>query len=165
MENHNITGEFLVKTSTEEFSVPNRHKWWKIEIFRERKSWINRKYRLQNQIASERRKCCVRWDQKRVVYCEFLKFGETVNAVRYRQRTINLNHALITKRLEQVWRCGKIILLLDNVPIHIKKLKNLNRGCGTSSSVFTGHCFFGLSLPNNGARISYAALFKFWREK
>jgi len=54
------------------------------------------------------------WDQKGAVYHELLKLGETVNANRYRQQMINLNHALIQKRLEWARRHGKIILLHDN---------------------------------------------------
>lgn len=43
---------------------------------------------------------CVWWDYKSAVYHELLKPGDTVNANRYRQQMINLNHALIEKRPE-----------------------------------------------------------------
>jgi [histone H3]-lysine36 N-dimethyltransferase SETMAR len=64
---------------------------------------------------------CVWWDQKGVVYHELLKTGETVNADRYRQQMINLNHALIEKRPEWARRHGKAILLHDNAPSHTAK--------------------------------------------
>ena len=76
---------------------------------------------------------CVWWDQKGVVYHEFLKPGETVNTDCYRQQMINLNHALIEKRPEWARRHGKVILLHDNAPSHTAKpvqdtLKSLGWG-------------------------------------
>ena len=64
---------------------------------------------------------CVLWDQKGVVYYELPKPGETVNTGRYRQKMINLNHALIEKRPEWARRHGKVILLNDNAPAHKAK--------------------------------------------
>ena len=53
-----------------------------------------------------------------MVYFELLKPGETVNADRYRQQIINLNHALIEKWPESARRHGKVILQHDNAPSH-----------------------------------------------
>ena len=64
---------------------------------------------------------CIWWDQKGVVYHEFLKLGETVNTVRYRQQLINLNHALIEKRPDWATRHGKLILQQDNASSHTAK--------------------------------------------
>ena len=41
---------------------------------------------------------CVWWDQSSIVYYKLLESGKTVNAERYHQQIINLNHALIEKR-------------------------------------------------------------------
>ena len=41
---------------------------------------------------------------------------------RYRQQMINLNLALIERRLEWAKRQGKVILLHDNAPSHTSKL-------------------------------------------
>lgn len=49
---------------------------------------------------------------------QFLKPGETVDNVRYREQMIHLNHALIEKRPEWAKRHGKVILLHDNAPAH-----------------------------------------------
>ena len=64
---------------------------------------------------------CVWWDQSGIVYYELLKPGETVNAQRYRQQMINLNHALIERRPEWARRHGKVIVLHDNAPSHTAK--------------------------------------------
>ena len=56
--------------------------------------------------------------EKGLLYYELLKPGETVNAGRYRQQLINLNHALIEKRPEWARRHGRIILLHDNASSH-----------------------------------------------
>ena len=40
---------------------------------------------------------CVWWDQSGIVYYELLEPGKTVNAQRYHQEMINLNHVLIEK--------------------------------------------------------------------
>jgi Transposase. len=65
---------------------------------------------------------CVWWDQSGIVYCKLLEPGETVNAQRYPQEMINLNHALNEKRPEWAKRHGKVILLHDNAPSHTSKL-------------------------------------------
>jgi Transposase. len=59
---------------------------------------------------------CVWWNQSGIVYCKLLEPSETVNAQRYHQEIINLNHALIKKRLEWAKRHGKVILLHDSAP-------------------------------------------------
>jgi len=56
------------------------------------------------------------WDQKDVVYYEFLKPGETVNTDRYRQQMINLNRTLLQKRPEYQKRQHKVIFLDDTAP-------------------------------------------------
>ena len=63
---------------------------------------------------------CVWWDQSGIVYYELLELSKTVNAQHYHQQMINLNHALIEKRPEWAKRHGKVILLHDNAPSHIK---------------------------------------------
>ncbi|GFW75248.1 mariner Mos1 transposase [Trichonephila clavipes] len=63
----------------------------------------------------------VRGDQSGIVYYEHLKFGETVNAQRYGQQMINLNHALIEKRPKWDRSNGQGILLHDNAPSHTAK--------------------------------------------
>ena len=50
-----------------------------------------------------------------------LKPGETVDADRYRQQMINLNHALIEKRPEWARRHGRVILIHDNASSHTAK--------------------------------------------
>ena len=65
---------------------------------------------------------CIWWDQCGLVYCELLKPGETVNTDRYRQQIINLNHALIEKRLEWARKHGKVIQQHDNAPSHTAKV-------------------------------------------
>ena len=60
--------------------------------------------------------------EKGLLYYELLKPGETVDAGRFRQQLINLNHALIEKRPE--WarrRHGRVILLHDNASSHTAK--------------------------------------------
>ena len=49
-----------------------------------------------------------------MVYFELLKPDKTVNTDRYWQQIINLNHALIEKRLEWAQRHGKVIQQHDN---------------------------------------------------
>ena len=63
--------------------------------------WDNHQHRLQNQLDSARRQCCV-FGGTRKVWCTTP--GETVNTDRYRQQMINLNHALIEKRPEDTAR-------------------------------------------------------------
>jgi len=41
---------------------------------------------------------CVWWDQKRVIYYDLLKSGETVNAHRYHQQLIKLHRAMREKK-------------------------------------------------------------------
>ena len=64
---------------------------------------------------------CSWWDQKGLLYYELLKPGETVDAGRYRQQLINLNHALIEKLTEWARRHGRVILLHDNASSHTAK--------------------------------------------
>ena len=45
-----------------------------------------------------------------------------MNTDRYRQKIINLNHALIKKRPEWTRRHGKVILQHDNAPYHTAKV-------------------------------------------
>lgn len=56
------------------------------------------------------------------MYYELLKPGETVNIQRYRQQMINLNFALLEKRLEWDTSDAKVILQHDNAPAHSAKL-------------------------------------------
>ena len=65
---------------------------------------------------------CVWWDQSGIVYCKLLEPGKTINAQRYHQQMINLNHALIEKQPEWAKRQEKVILLQDNAPFHTSKL-------------------------------------------
>ena len=52
----------------------------------------------QGQIGSAKKiMLCVRWDQSGIVYYKLLEPVESVNAQRYHQQMINLNHALIEK--------------------------------------------------------------------
>jgi Transposase. len=79
---------------------------------------------------------CVWWDQSSIVYYKLLEHGKTVNAERYHQQMINLNHALIEKRPEWAKRHGKVILLHDIAPSHTSKLANdtlKSLGCDTLS--------------------------------
>ena len=62
------------------------------------------------------------WDQKRAVYYELLKPGETVTDDRHRQQLIKLNQALKRKRPEWGNRIHKVILLHDNARPHVAKL-------------------------------------------
>jgi len=55
------------------------------------------------------------------MYYEPLKPDEAVNAQRYRQQMINLNHALIEIRPEWARRHGKVIVLHDNASCHTAK--------------------------------------------
>lgn len=64
---------------------------------------------------------CVWWDQTGIVYYELLKPGETVNAARYSQQMVDLNHALTEKRPQFAQRHGKVILQHDNAPSHTAK--------------------------------------------
>jgi len=64
---------------------------------------------------------CVWWDQEGVIYYEYLKSGETVNADRYRQQLIDLNRTLLKKRSQYKKRQHKLILHHDNDPAHKAK--------------------------------------------
>jgi Transposase. len=106
-------------------SVPNCDWWRKVDLFWEPKvekivavpseagpsiPWPNR--------FGRKIMLCVWWDQSGIVYYKLLEPGKTVNAQRYHQEMINLNHALIEKRLEWAKRHGKVIVLHGNAPSH-----------------------------------------------
>ena len=107
--------------------VTGHEKWIYFENPKHKRSWVTPGDESSTSTARSnryRRKTmlCVWWDQKGVIYYEFLKPGETVNTERYRQQMINLNQALCEKRLEYQKRQHKVILLHDNAPSHTAKL-------------------------------------------
>lgn len=105
--------------------VTSDEKWIYFKNPKRKKSWVNPGEASTSTAKPDRfgkkTMLCVWWDQRGVVYHELLKPGETVNAQRYRQQIINLNHALIEKRPEWATRHGKVILLHDNAPSHTAK--------------------------------------------
>ncbi|VVC46049.1 Transposase, type 1 [Cinara cedri] len=87
-----------------------------------RKPWVNPGRPSTSTVKPDRfgkkAMLCVWWDQIGAVYHELLIPGKIVNANRYRQQMINLNYALIEKRLEWARRHGKVH---DNAPAHKAK--------------------------------------------
>lgn len=105
--------------------VTGDEKWIYFDNPKRKKSWLSpgeaapstpRKNRFGKKTM-----LCIWWDQKGLLYYELLKPGETVDADRYRQQMINLNHALIEKRPEWARRHGRVILLHDNASSHTAK--------------------------------------------
>ncbi|GFX56483.1 mariner Mos1 transposase [Trichonephila clavipes] len=64
---------------------------------------------------------CIWWYLTGTVYYEHLNPSETFNTQRYRQEMINLNPALIERRLKWANSYVKGILLHGNAPSHIAK--------------------------------------------
>ena len=56
---------------------------------------------------------CIWWDQEDMVYYKWLKPGETITAVYYKQQLMKLNQALKKKNIE------KLILLHENARPHV----------------------------------------------
>ena len=106
--------------------VTGDEKWIYLENPKRKKSWLSPGEDGPSTPRSNRfgRKTmlCVWWNQCGMVYFELLKPGETVNTDRYRQKIINLKHALIEKRSEWARRHGKVILQHDNAPSHTAKV-------------------------------------------
>jgi len=69
----------------------------------------------------KKRILCVWWNWEGVIYYELFKPGETVNADRYRQQLVDLNHALLKKRPQYKKRQDELILLHKNTPVHKTK--------------------------------------------
>ena len=64
---------------------------------------------------------CVWWDMKGIIYYEFLKANETVNASLYSQQLMRMNQALLRKRPNNGKGNRKVILLHDNARPHVAK--------------------------------------------
>ena len=77
-----------------------------MDILREskrNKSWVNPGQSSRSSARpnhfEKKRMLCVWWDQDGEVYYELLKFSETVHADRFKQQIIDLNRALLKKRV------------------------------------------------------------------
>ena len=105
--------------------VTGDEKWIYFENPKRKKSWVDPGQPSTSTARPNRfgkkTMLCVWWDQKGVIYYELLKPGETVNAQRYRQQIINLNHALLEKRPEWDTRHERVIFQHDNAPAHTSK--------------------------------------------
>jgi Transposase. len=95
-------------------SVPNCDWWQKVDLFGKPKVEKIVAVPSEASPSTPRPNCfgrkimlCVWWDQSSSVYYKPLEPGETVNAQRYHQEMINLNHALIKKQPEWAKRHGK----------------------------------------------------------
>ena len=106
--------------------VTGDEKWIYFVNPKRKRSWVDRGQPSTSSAKPDRfgkkTMLCVWWDQKGIVYYELLKPGETVNAQRYRQQMINLNHALIEKRPEWDTRHERLIFQHDNAPAHTSKV-------------------------------------------
>lgn len=67
---------------------------------------------------------CIWWDQKGVIYYEFLEYSKTLTGELYRSQLIRLKQALNEKRPEWVTRHEKIILQHDNARPHVNSVVN-----------------------------------------
>jgi len=72
----------------------------------------------QDQIVSDRRRCCAFGGIRRVLSTTSLKSGETVNVHHYHQQLIKLHHVLHEKRPHYWKRHDKLIFLHDNASSH-----------------------------------------------
>nr|KAF6341453.1 hypothetical protein mMyoMyo1_011884 [Myotis myotis] len=129
MENRKVISKMLLhrhkRKSFLHRIVTGDEKWIYFENPKCTKSWVDPGQPTTSTARPNRlgqkTMLCVWWDQEGVVYYELLKPGETMNTDRYRQKIINLNHALIVKRPEWARRQGKVILLHDDAPSHNSK--------------------------------------------
>ena len=76
---------------------------------------------LRSNIHGSKIMLCIWWDQKRLVYYELLKPGDSITGDRYRL-LIRLSRALREKRSEYEQRHNKVILLHNNARPHVAKV-------------------------------------------
>ena len=102
--------------------ITGDEKWIFFENPKRKESWVSPGQPAASSARPDRfgkkTMLCVWWDQKRIIYYECLKPGETVNAHRYHQQLIKLNQAVHQCRPEYFERHERIILLHDNAPAH-----------------------------------------------
>ena len=60
----------------------------------------NQPNRPQGEIASERKQCCVFWDQRGVIWYDLIKPGETITGEYYQQQLADFNRAMQEKHPE-----------------------------------------------------------------
>jgi len=99
---------------------------------------------------------CIWWNQKNLVFYELLKPSDSITGDRYRLQLIRLSRALREKRPEYEQRHDKVILLHDNIRLHvakvIKKYLETFKWDVLLHPPYSGHCSFWLLIvPKDAA--------------